>query len=214
MEKSRRRRQILDAAARVFAARGYHETSVADIIQDAGIARGTFYLYFESKRAVFGEMIDKFLVELRSCIHRVEIGPEAPPPYEQLHGIVSRFIATVLDERDMAVIVLNHAVGLDEESDRMLSEFWGQLSGAVERALETGKRLGLVSIDDFEMGARLFLGGAKEILHHLVARGESDRDLDQLVEEFLRISLRGVIEGKMQSLLTPIHAVPAGVGED
>jgi AcrR family transcriptional regulator len=204
MEKTRRRRQILDAAASVFAARGYHETAVSDIIEEAGIARGTFYLYFESKRGVFGELIDKFLVELRSCIRRIEIGPDHPPPYEQLHGIVSRFLATVLEERDVAVIVLNHAVGLDEESDRMLNEFWGQLSGAVERALATGKRFGLVSVDNFELGARFILGGAKEILHHLVVRGGNGKDHDEIVEEFIRIGLRGVIEGKLQSLLSPI----------
>ncbi len=41
-----RRREILDVARGVFAEKGYHHTHVADIIEAAGIARGTFYLYF------------------------------------------------------------------------------------------------------------------------------------------------------------------------
>ena len=46
----RRRTQILDAAARVFAERGYHRTTVRDIAREAGIADGTIYLYFSSKQ--------------------------------------------------------------------------------------------------------------------------------------------------------------------
>jgi TetR/AcrR family fatty acid metabolism transcriptional regulator len=46
----RRRTQILDAAARVLADRGYHRTTVRDIAREAGIADGTIYLYFSSKQ--------------------------------------------------------------------------------------------------------------------------------------------------------------------
>ena len=48
-----RRADILEVALSVFASNGYHQTRVSDIIQAAGIARGTFYLYFESKSAIF-----------------------------------------------------------------------------------------------------------------------------------------------------------------
>ncbi len=41
----------------MFAAKGYHGTRISDIIDAAGIARGTFYLYFESKSAIFLELI-------------------------------------------------------------------------------------------------------------------------------------------------------------
>jgi AcrR family transcriptional regulator len=51
--KQERRRQILSAAKQVFADAGYHGASIHAIIERAQIARGTFYLYFESKAAVF-----------------------------------------------------------------------------------------------------------------------------------------------------------------
>ena len=52
-QRTERRRQILDAALRLFAARGYPATGISDIVEAASVARGTFYLYFPSKRAVF-----------------------------------------------------------------------------------------------------------------------------------------------------------------
>lgn len=50
LRSDRRRTQILDAAARVFAERGYHRTTVRDVAREAGIADGTIYLYFTSKQ--------------------------------------------------------------------------------------------------------------------------------------------------------------------
>jgi AcrR family transcriptional regulator len=46
------RRALLDAAARLFAEHGYHETSVPDIVQAAGVGHGTFYEYFGSRRDI------------------------------------------------------------------------------------------------------------------------------------------------------------------
>jgi AcrR family transcriptional regulator len=46
------RRALLDAAARLFAERGYHETSVPDIVRAAGVGHGTFYEYFGSRRDI------------------------------------------------------------------------------------------------------------------------------------------------------------------
>ena len=46
------RRALLDAAARMFAENGYHETSVPDIVQAAGVGHGTFYEYFASRRDI------------------------------------------------------------------------------------------------------------------------------------------------------------------
>jgi AcrR family transcriptional regulator len=46
------RRALLDAAARLFAEQGYHETGVPDIVQAAGVGHGTFYEYFGSRRDI------------------------------------------------------------------------------------------------------------------------------------------------------------------
>jgi AcrR family transcriptional regulator len=51
------RRRLLDAAERVFGELGYHEASVVKVAEAAGVAAGTFYLYFDSKRAIFDELV-------------------------------------------------------------------------------------------------------------------------------------------------------------
>jgi len=51
------RRRVLDAAERVFGELGFHEASIVKVTEAAGVAHGTFYLYFDSKKAVFDELV-------------------------------------------------------------------------------------------------------------------------------------------------------------
>jgi AcrR family transcriptional regulator len=51
------RRRLLDAAERVFGEVGYHDASVVRVAETAGVAAGTFYLYFDSKKAIFDELV-------------------------------------------------------------------------------------------------------------------------------------------------------------
>jgi AcrR family transcriptional regulator len=51
------RRRLLDAAEQVFGALGYHEASIVRLAETAGVAAGTFYLYFDSKKAIFDELV-------------------------------------------------------------------------------------------------------------------------------------------------------------
>src|SRR4030042_1344330 len=52
-----RPRQILEAAFRVFGARGFHQATLDDVARQAGITKGTIYLYFPSKAALFTAML-------------------------------------------------------------------------------------------------------------------------------------------------------------
>ena len=61
MDPDQRRRAILAAARTVFARAGYHRAGVAEIVDEVGVARGTFYRYFHDKRQAFVELISAHL---------------------------------------------------------------------------------------------------------------------------------------------------------
>jgi AcrR family transcriptional regulator len=93
----RTRRQIIDAARRVFERDGYLEVGVEDIVQEAGVARGSFYTYFTSKlevlRVVSGEVAQ--LVD-EAVLHRPE-GERRLDPVEALRRANERYVAVYRD---------------------------------------------------------------------------------------------------------------------
>jgi AcrR family transcriptional regulator len=73
-----RRRQILDAAIRVFARQGFHSTRVADIADEAGVAYGLVYHYFDSKDEVLNELFSERWSLLLAAIDEADQSAETP----------------------------------------------------------------------------------------------------------------------------------------
>ena len=64
----RTRRRLLDAAEEVFAEHGYHDASIVRIVERAGVAQGTFYIYFRSKQEIFEELVGDLSSRLRHTL--------------------------------------------------------------------------------------------------------------------------------------------------
>src|SRR4030088_2374134 len=60
------RQKVLEAAEQVFGAKGYHGASVTEITRAAGVAQGTFYLYFPGKKEIFLSLVDTLGRQLRA----------------------------------------------------------------------------------------------------------------------------------------------------
>ena len=183
-QREQRKRELLDVALRVFGQRGYHQTRIADIIDAAGIARGTFYLYFESKNAIFHALLDDLLSKVRSSVVGVSMAPNAEPVHTQIRDSVERVLAAFVENPNLTRVVLREAVGLDDEVDRKLADFHARLHAWLTTALENGARLGLLrptqfNTDgrerpaNFELVAWAVLGTVKQLVQLLVERGPS-----------------------------------------
>jgi len=178
-QREQRKRELLDVALRVFGQRGYHQTRIADIIDAAGVARGTFYLYFESKNAIFHALLDDLLSKVRSSVVGVSMAPNAEPVHTQIRDSVERVLAAFVESPDLTRVVLREAVGLDDEVDRKLADFHARLHWWLTNALENGARLGLLRPTqfgnerpaNFELVAWAVLGTVKQLVQLLVERG-------------------------------------------
>jgi AcrR family transcriptional regulator len=189
MNPDERRAQILTAARRVFARQGYHQTGVSDIIHEAGVARGTFYNYFESKRVVFHAVIEDLMFEVMSVIRPIDV--TAPIP-EQVRGNLGRIIEAAMD-RDVVRLLFAEAAGIDEEGNVLLRHFYDQVLLRIEGALETGMAIGWVRDGDARLGARCLLGMVKEPLFQAGLRGESVQ-VDALIDEMVRWMSGGLLK--------------------
>jgi AcrR family transcriptional regulator len=173
MRKAERRQKILTHARDVFARRGYHEAKIEDIVLAAGIARGTFYLYFKDKRAVFEEIVDRAFTQIGMAIVRVDPRDPARTVADQVHENTRRIVGTLLEDRATTKILLTDAIGLDPAFDRKLQSFYEVVEGLLVESLSEGQELGVVAPGDPRMFAYLILGAMKEVLYQVVRRDAS-----------------------------------------
>lgn len=174
MLREQRRREILRAAKVVFAAKGYHATGVADIIAEAQVARGTFYLYFQSKRHVFETLLDEFLEILRSRVLRIDETAGIEGVKTQLRENVTRVLDAFAENPELSRIILNEAVGLDKGFDDKLSAFYQGLLDLISHSLNLGQEMGIIRPLDTRVIAASILGSVKEVVQR-VLHGRLDR---------------------------------------
>lgn len=194
-----RRRQILDGAKRIFAARGYHATNISHICDDLGIGRGTLYQYFKGKKEVFTAVIEDMLERLRAEIDgRKPLPiPYAPVPEEQVvqwsQARLHKILSIVFQDEESLRILLREAVGLDIEIDAIVAavdEIVIEACAADVRAAQSG---GLVRADvDPHRVALLMVGGIEKLaMAELTAGGPID--LEQMARTVSRMHLLGIL---------------------
>lgn len=99
-----RRSELADVALGLFAERGFDQTSVAAIAREAGIAKGTFYLYFESKQALLVDVLrrNSLWPNVLALIEDLE----RKPLEEAVHGFVAGAWRHLRDHRDLVLVAL------------------------------------------------------------------------------------------------------------
>ena len=70
-EHSVRKKEILDIAEKLFAEKGYDQTSIQSIIDEIGIAKGTFYHYFSSRNSLLDGLVNRIVEEIREILDRM-----------------------------------------------------------------------------------------------------------------------------------------------
>jgi len=212
MERQARRAQVLRHAKRIFARKGYHRTNVADIIERAGIARGTFYLYFQNKKDLFEELLEQVVGELTTRIQRLRVGPEYPDPVQQLRDNLGRVLAYVLEERELTDILLNHSTGFDRELDEKIQDFYDRIAALIQRSLDLGIQMNLVRKSNTRATSYAILGGIKEVIG-MLSRSRAT-DTSEYVEEILDFGLRGVARPELLKFIRTLNETAGESGEE
>lgn len=185
-----RRAQLVASAREVFARKGYHAAAVSDIIDGAGVARGTFYNYFESKRQIFQAVLAELMEAVAHAVEPIDITAPIPP---QVRDNLRRVVALLRDMGDGARILFADAANIDEEGTETLVEFYGAARHRIERALRTGQELGVVRPCDVALTASCLLGVLKEPVFQALLRRES-LDVDGLVDTIFGLVGSGLMQ--------------------
>lgn len=188
-QRENRRTRILAAARTEFAAHGYHGTSIDRIIARAEVARATFYQHFKSKREVFETALEELMVlvyrSLPPIVPTEAVGPQA------LRNI-ERILHALLDDVDLARLILMEGYGPDEEAREKIARFHARLVDYAERTLEVGQQLGMIREGDVRAMAAVMVGAVKEVLYQHLSGLRDRSEIERLPRELLLTLMTGV----------------------
>ncbi|HEV8132127.1 MAG TPA: TetR/AcrR family transcriptional regulator [Acidobacteriota bacterium] len=132
---------ILRAAIKVFARRGFFNSTVADIARQADVADGTVYLYFKNKDDILVSIFNHIMDEVLESIQR-EISP-VRDPIEKLRLIVQKHLQCLGDDRDLAVVFqveLRHSTKFMEQfSATRVAQYLELIRKLIEQAQNEGR---------------------------------------------------------------------------
>lgn len=162
-----RRKQILDAAAKVFAEKGFHRATTKEIAKTASVSEGTIYNYFDSKADLLIGMIAR-LAELEGLD-------------EELAGALQS------NAREFLVAILRHRLGLNQQNDEMVRAILPEMfvnSALRERFYQQFVRPTMALLEQY-IQARIELGHIRPLNVPLTVRAVQSMLIGLLV---LRIS--------------------------
>ena len=188
-----KRRLLLDAAVRVFARKGFHASRVGDIAEEAGVAHGLLYHYFDSKDEVLEAVFHENWSVLLARIESVEQTDE--PAADQLRHITAIVLRTWLHLPDVVRVVVREFGRSPEVAERI--GVLAQPIFAIERVIARGIERGEFRQDiDPRFAATVVYGSIDELLTAWVLGRlpSGEEDVAAAEQTLLEISFLGLQE--------------------
>ena len=198
--RDQRHAELVDAAKRCFASKGYHATTVDDITRAAGVAKGTFYLYFDEKREIYYEVIRSFMQLIKDIGASITATSADPRDlFARAERAARELIAVFMENRELARLAYRESMGLDPELERMIADFYREIAQVAARNIEAAIALGLVRPVHPLLTAYAQIGMVERVLMAMVDDPASVPDTDQLIRELMRLSWEGLTAGPSSS---------------
>ncbi|MGU3539373.1 TetR/AcrR family transcriptional regulator [Methylobacterium sp. A54F] len=190
-----KRRQILDGARAVFMAAGFDGASMGEIAKQAGVSKGTLYVYFDNKEALFEALTVQSKKQLAEALFRLD--PEDPDVRTTLTELGRTYLVEM--GRCEHVSIVRMVIGASEKFPRLGQTFFeaGPAQGVARLAAYLDRQVaaGRLRAADTELAARHFLhlcqAGLLTRLLFNAGGSVSEADVEYRVTEAVRVFLAG-----------------------
>ena len=183
--KARTRQDLLSAAARVLAHKGFHDTKIADLADEADVGVGTFYLHFETKDALFDALVEDTVARLKAAVDAARLAVD--DPVERLRRANVAFCRFADQNREVFRIVFGHAAAYHDVIQRAEDLF----AADIEANLRDGIAGGVFAALPTQVAAQAIVGMATRILSWWTTH--ESIPITTLEETMTRIVLHGIL---------------------
>jgi TetR/AcrR family fatty acid metabolism transcriptional regulator len=184
VDRGARRAKLVSAAATLFARQGVANTAVSDIVKAAGVAQGTFYLYFASKDDAVLAVVERIADQIiDAATARIETGRSAVEKLLLLSAVLSQ-VAQEPGSADLIDVM--HRAENRALHDRLAEGMLPRLVPLLEEVVEQGRAEGVFDVPDTRSAAWFVLAGLRGVELAGTAVPEMPRALELATELALR----------------------------
>ena len=188
-----RRQQILSAAAACFAEKGYHRTTMDDIVRVSGLSKGSLYWYFNSKRALFLALVERFMAQFAVGI--AEANHANLPAATRLENITQDTIDLLQAEAGLLPLMMEFWSGIFQDDDiqavmrAAYQSYRQELSQVIQQGVD---REEFRSVNSTEVAAMLIAAIDGLMLQWLMLP-EDLGDLASAIHTVTQVTLHGLL---------------------
>ena len=182
--------QILTAAIKVFADRGFSQSTISQIAHEAGVADGTIYLYFKNKDDILVQFYERMTDHVSS--HFWEAVEEGQTAIEKLQNLIRAHLEVFQSQPNGAIVYQSETHlqwRLVQEPTRQMSKMYREV---ISKLVAMGQKEGTIRTDIYVgLVKRLINGAVEEVINTWIHTG-MDHDLASMAEPLVDLFLRGV----------------------
>jgi AcrR family transcriptional regulator len=170
-----RRRELMDASVQVFAEKGIARSTVADITRAAGVAKGTFYLYFTSKEHLLAGLKERFVDEILDHASGLYARVGQDDWEALLDATVESMTDFMIDRADMVQVMVQE--GYAEDTIELYADCEAKVDEMFAAGIRAGVESGAFHINDPDMAGRMIHHALEGTLKDsILYRGGIDRE--------------------------------------
>ena len=185
--------QIIEAAVKVFAKKGFYNAKVSEIAREASVADGTIYLYFKNKDDI---LISLFEEKMHSWIEKVEaVLSDVEDPLEKLRAFVAQHLWMIKDDKYIAEVMQIELRQSSKFMRRYEPVKYLEYLDLIGKIIEEGKQVGAIRQDVIPaIAKRAIFGALDEMLLYWVLAKKPKYSLEQSVEQISHLFIDGLRE--------------------
>jgi len=184
-----RKSEILDAALELFVEKGYHETTILDIANAAGLTKGGVYHYLKSKDEILYLLHDRFIDEGLRRLKKIESEPI--PPKEKFLKLLKAHLNIIHEYKDDITFFFKEFDKLPKDKYEIVKKKRDEYENIFVKVLEEGRVQGVFDVENSRIAIFYILGSSNFMYQWYDPNGELS--LDKLERIYLNIITNGIL---------------------
>jgi len=185
-----RREEIITAAAKIFAAKGYLATTLDEIAHEIGVSKPALYYHIKNKEEILREIIGRMMEPMEAV---VKVGKSSIPPLERVESIIRMLVDFAVKRKETTLIALEQSRILPKRSQDALRRRQKEVEDVLQDTLKEGKEQGVFDVGDIKMASFAILAVSNWI-YRWYQPGKLTAK--QISDEFIRLLENGYLRKK------------------